>query len=128
MVVTDDTALAERVRRLRVHGFATKCDSSEVGGNFRLDALQAAVLRIKLRHLEAWHAARQRNAERYRELFAEAGLVAPDGPLKLPLEAGHGRHIYHQYVIRGTRRDELRRHLAKCGIGCAIYYPVPLHL
>ena len=127
MVTTDDGELAARVRRLRTHGFSGQYRSSEVGGNFRLDALQAAVLRVKLRHLESWHEARRRNAERYRELFAAAGLAASDGPIQLPCESGHGRHIYHQYVLRCRRRDDLQAYLRERGIGCAVYYPASLH-
>ncbi len=128
MVVTDDRDLAARLRRLRMHGFADSYNSSEVGGNFRLDALQAAILRVKLDHLERWHQARQRNAERYRELFTEAGLGDAGSPLVLPPEAGFGRHIYHQFVVRCRHRDRLRQHLAEHGIGSAVYYPVALHL
>ena len=128
LVTTNDPDLAERLRSLRNHGSTETYYHLEVGGNFRLDALQAAVLRVKLRHLEGWHEARRRNAARYRELFAAAGLAAPEGPVTLPEEAGHGRHIYHQFVIRCERRDELRRHLVEHRIGCAVYYPVPLHL
>ncbi len=128
MVTTNDPDLAARVRSLRNHGFAEKYYNREVGGNFRLDALQAAVLRVKLGHLEAWHEARRRNAARYGELFAAAGLTAPDSPVKTPVEAGHGRHIYHQYVLRCERRDELQAYLGERGIGSAVYYPVALHL
>jgi dTDP-4-amino-4,6-dideoxygalactose transaminase len=128
MVTTSDPALAARVRSLRNHGFAEKYYNREVGGNFRLDALQAAVLRVKLRHLEGWHEARRRNAARYGELFEAAGLAAEDGPLRLPYDGGHGRHIYHQYVVRCRRRDELLAHLRGRGIGSAVYYPVALHL
>ncbi len=119
--------MAERLRRLRVHGFGDTYHSVEVGGNLRLDTLQAAVLRVKLRHLESWHDGRRRNAARYRELLTAAGLVGEDR-LRLPVEAGHGRHIYHQYVVRCRRRDELQAHLSEQGIGCAVYYPVPFHL
>lgn len=128
MVTANDPALAGRVRSLRNHGFGEKYYNLEVGGNFRLDAMQAAVLRVKLRHLESWHESRQRNAARYRDLFEEAGLSSPEGPIVPPVEAGHGRHIYHQFVIRCERRDELRGYLAENGIGSAVYYPVPLHL
>ncbi len=128
MVTTNDTDLAKRLRSLRNHGFAERYYNREVGGNFRLDALQAAVLRVKLRHLESWHEARRRNAARYRELFAASGLTTPDGPVTLPHEAGYGRHIYHQFVIRCSRRDELQAHLGERGIGSAVYYPVALHL
>ncbi len=128
MVTTNDPDLAKRLRSLRNHGFAEKYYNREVGGNFRLDALQAAVLRVKLRHLETWHEARRHNAARYRELLAAAGLAAPDGPVAAPHEAGHGRHIYHQFVIRCEHRDELQAFLGERGIGSAVYYPVALHL
>ena len=128
LVTAGDEALAERVRSLRNHGFERRYYNREVGGNFRLDALQAAVLRVKLRHLEPWHEARRQNACRYHGLFEEAGLSGEGGPVTPPADAGRGRHIYHQYVIRCRRRDELNKFLAERGIGSAIYYPVPLHL
>lgn len=128
MVTANDPDLAKRVRSLRNHGFAEKYYNREVGGNFRIDALQAAVLRVKLGHLESWHEARQHNAARYRGLFEAAGLMQPDSPVKTPHEAGHGRHIYHQFVIRCERRDELQAYLGERGIGSAVYYPVALHL
>ena len=96
-----------------------------VGGNFRLDALQAAVLRVKLPHLESWTEGRQRNAARYRALFAEAGLT---DTVTLPVEAPHRTHIYNQFVIRVRDRDALKAHLDAAGIGTEIYYPVPFHL
>ncbi len=123
MVVTDDEQLAERIRRLRVHGSRGKYHHSEVGGNFRLDALQAAVLRVKLRHLPEWTAARRRNAERYRQLFADAGLA--DTIVTLADTPGH---VYNQFVIRAPRRDALRAHLTDQGVGTEVYYPIPLHL
>ncbi len=129
MVVTNDADLAERVRILRVHGAKPKYYHHVVGGNFRLDAIQAAVLRVKLRHLDEWTAARQRNANRYRELFREAGLLERGEAITLPHDAGWGRHIYNQFVIRvPKRRDELKAYLGENGIGSAVYYPVPLHL
>jgi dTDP-4-amino-4,6-dideoxygalactose transaminase len=106
-----------------VHGGEPKYYHRLVGGNFRLDALQAAVLRVKLRHLPAWTAARRRNADRYRALFADAGL---DGTVVLPTDVPG--HIYNQFVIRSPDRDALRDHLTASGIGNEIYYPVPLHL
>jgi dTDP-4-amino-4,6-dideoxygalactose transaminase len=121
MVVTDDAALAERLRILRVHGMNPKYHHREVGGNFRLDALQAAVLRVKLRHLPRWTAARRERAQRYRRLFREAGL---EGRVRLPADAPG--HVYHQFVIRAPDRDGLRAHLERSGIGTEIYYPVPL--
>jgi dTDP-4-amino-4,6-dideoxygalactose transaminase len=130
MVVCRDEAMAVKIRALRNHGGERRYYHRMVGGNFRIDALQAAVLNIKLPHLNAWSAARQRNAHFYRELFAKAGL---DTILTLPVEpyAASGaanHHIYNQFVIRAPRRDALCEHLAKNNIGHAIYYPVPLHL
>jgi len=123
MVVTDDDELAASLRQLRAHGARRKYHHDRVGGNFRLDALQAAVLRVKLPHLDRWVDARCRNAARYRALFADAGL---GDVITLP---GDTRgHSYNQFVIRAERRDELQAHLGEHGIGTAIYYPVPLHL
>ncbi len=123
MVVTNDANLAERLDILRKHGAKPKYYHHYVGGNFRLDAIQAAILRVKLRYLDAWTAARQQNAARYRQLFAEV-----NAPVELPWEAGNSRHIYNQFVIRTDRRDELMAYLKARQIGCEIYYPVPLHL
>jgi dTDP-4-amino-4,6-dideoxygalactose transaminase len=123
MVVTDDAALADRLRVLRVHGSKPKYHHQLLGGNFRLDALQAAVLRVKLKHLPAWSAARRANAERYRTLFAEEGLTTD---VRLPLDVPG--HIYNQFVVRVRERDRLRAHLEESRIGCEVYYPVPLHL
>jgi dTDP-4-amino-4,6-dideoxygalactose transaminase len=123
MVVTNDSELAKRVDLLRKHGAEPKYHHKLVGGNFRLDALQAAVLRVKLRYLDEWTAARQRNAALYRDLFAAAGT-----PVELPYEAGYRRHIYNQFVIRSERRDELMDYLRERRIGTEVYYPVPMHL
>ncbi|MGF1469305.1 MAG: DegT/DnrJ/EryC1/StrS family aminotransferase [Sandaracinaceae bacterium] len=125
LVTTRDADLAEKVRRLRVHGAHPKYFHATVGGNFRLDALQAAVLRVKLPHLPRWTDARRRNATRYDRLFAEAGL--PAGAVTTPVRRSAG-HVYNQYVIRAERRDELQAHLKRQGIGTVIYYPRPLHL
>jgi len=122
LVVTQDAALAERLRILRVHGMEPKYYHPFVGGNFRLDALQAAVLRVKLPHLDNWSAGRRRNATRYRSLLAEAGLIGTVVP-----PADVLGHIYNQFVIRVPRRDELQAHLRAQGIGTEVYYPVPLH-
>lgn len=127
MIVTRDADRAERLRVLRAHGSKPKYYHSLVGGNFRLDALQAAVVNVKLSHLDAWSAARQANARRYAQLFTEAGLV-DRGCVKLPWAHSDARHIYNQFVVRVPRRDELRAHLAANRIGTEIYYPVPLHL
>ena len=129
MVVCRDDVAAEKLRALRNHGGERRYYHRIIGGNFRLDALQAAVLGIKLPHLNTWSAARRRNAEIYRAEFSSAGL---DGVITLPVEpyAASGatnHHIYNQFVIRAPRRDELCEHLAKNQVGHAIYYPVPLH-
>jgi dTDP-4-amino-4,6-dideoxygalactose transaminase len=122
MVATNDAELAERIRMLRNHGAKPKYFHKVVGGNFRLDAVQAAVLRVKLRHLDAWSAARQANAARYRRLLAPcAGLVCPE-------ELPERRHIYNQFTVRTARRDALKAHLAERKVGCEVYYPLPLHL
>jgi dTDP-4-amino-4,6-dideoxygalactose transaminase len=123
MVTTNDPALADRLLLLRSHGARPKYHHAIVGGNFRLDAIQAAVLRVKLRYLDGWTAARQRNAALYRHLLATAG-----DPVATPAERPGVRHIYNQFVVRTGRRDELMAHLRKRGIGHEVYYPVPLHL
>ncbi|HWP34036.1 MAG TPA: DegT/DnrJ/EryC1/StrS family aminotransferase [Thermodesulfobacteriota bacterium] len=128
LCTTDDARLAARLSALRVHGSRRPYEHEEVGVNARLDALQAAILRVKLRHLEGWHAARAANAERYRRLFREAGLAAPAGPVELPADGAPHRHVYHQFVVRVPARDALRAALTAAGIGCAVYYPRPLHL
>jgi dTDP-4-amino-4,6-dideoxygalactose transaminase len=135
MVTTNDPVLADQVKLLRGHGARPKYYHKVVGGNFRLDALQAAVLRVKLKYLDGWSAGRQRNAATYRRLFAAAGLVREDASnldrrpgVVLPHDAGYGRHIYNQFVIRAARRDELMAYFKKRHIGCEIYYPVSLHL
>lgn len=125
LCTAQDPALAERMRVMRVHGGKPKYYHAVIGGNFRIDELQAAVLNVKLRHLDAWTAGRQRNAQTYRELFAAAGL---DGTVTLPHAVPGYRHIYNQFVIRAPDRDRLRAALTKAGIGTEIYYPVPLHL
>jgi dTDP-4-amino-4,6-dideoxygalactose transaminase len=127
MVVTGDAETAEKLRMLRNHGMKPKYYHSILGGNFRFDTLQAAVVNVKFPHLDAWSASRQANATRYRRLFAEAGLVQ-SGAMQLPVEVSHRRHIYNQFVIRAERRDELLAHLKEHDIGSEIYYPVPLHL
>ncbi|HSL21770.1 MAG TPA: DegT/DnrJ/EryC1/StrS family aminotransferase [Vicinamibacterales bacterium] len=125
LVTTNDDALATRVRLLRNHGAEPKYFHKIIGGNFRLDALQAAVLRVKAPHLVAWTEFRRRNAGRYDRMFRAAGL---DEVLTLPYEPANRYHIFNQYVIRAPRRDDLRAHLESSGIGTEIYYPVPFHL
>jgi dTDP-4-amino-4,6-dideoxygalactose transaminase len=125
MCVANDAALAERLRIFRVHGGEPKYYHAFIGGNFRIDELQAAVLGVKLPHLDAWTAGRQRNAAYYDEAFAKAALGSA---VVTPYAVPGGRHIYNQYVIRVRERDALRAHLAASDIGTEIYYPVPLHL
>ncbi|HEU4597141.1 MAG TPA: DegT/DnrJ/EryC1/StrS family aminotransferase [Pyrinomonadaceae bacterium] len=127
LLTTGDDALAERLRRLRVHGGETEYHHREIGFNSRLDTLQAAILRVKLPHLDAWSQARRERAETYTRLVAEAGLEEFVTP---PFVRPDALHIFHQYVVRvhGDRRDALIEHLKAHGVGTKIYYPVPLHL
>jgi len=124
MVTSNDPDLAHRVRLLRNHGAEPKYYHKIIGGNFRLDALQAAVLRVKLKYLDDWSAGRQRNAATYRRLFAETGIA----DLVMPVELPDRRHIYNQFVIRSSRRDAVMARLKEHKIGHEIYYPAPLHL
>jgi dTDP-4-amino-4,6-dideoxygalactose transaminase len=124
MCVANSRGLAERMKVLRVHGGEPKYYHSLIGGNFRLDELQAAVLLIKLPHLDRWTEGRQRNAAAYDELFEAAGLT---DVVRRPYRVPGARHVFNQYVIRTSSRDELRAHLEANGIGTEIYYPVPLH-
>jgi dTDP-4-amino-4,6-dideoxygalactose transaminase len=122
MIVTDDPSLANAARILRVHGGREKYYHDVVGINSRLDALQAAVLLVKLKHLDGWHEGRRSNAAYYdRELSKAAGVT-------IPYVEPHNESVYNQYVIRVKERDALREHLRKRGVGCDVYYPVPLHL
>jgi len=125
LVTTNDDTLARRARLLRTHGMEPKYYHHLVGANFRMDAIQAAVLRVKAPHLAAWTEGRRANAARYRSLFSAAGL---DGIVTLPAEPPDRRHIFNQFVIRTPERDALKRHLDECGVGNEIYYPVPFHL
>jgi len=125
LVTTNDEALATRARLLRAHGMQPKYVHHLVGGNFRMDALQAAILRVKAPHLRAWTDARRRNAARYRELFAASGI---GDAVLLPQEPPDRLHIYNQFVIRTSERDALKSHLDEQGIGNEIYYPIPFHL
>jgi len=135
MITTNDAALAERLRSLRNHGQAERHRHAHLGINSRLDTLQAAVLLVKLRHLDAWTALRKTRAAIYRAAFLEAGLADPaavypthDAPVVLPYVSPQAEHVYHQFTVRVERRDELASHLAEQGIETGIYYPVPLHL
>jgi dTDP-4-amino-4,6-dideoxygalactose transaminase len=134
MVVSRDPERANRVRRLRNHGAAPKYHHELVGGNFRLDALQAAVLRAKLPYLEGWIRGRESNSGRYRKLLAErcsvgdrANDLLQGASLVLPYQVPDTRHVYNQFVIRVRERDAVCAHLTRRGIGHAIYYPIPLH-
>lgn len=125
MVTTNDQKLADRVRMLRVHGSRVRYYHDEVGMNSRLDEIQAAVLRVKLKRLEDWTIGRINNAARYDRLFAKAGLTSI---VRLPYIQDGNRSVYNQYVVRVPKRDDLRAHLAGAGIGSEIYYPLPLHM
>ncbi|MGK0176865.1 MAG: dTDP-4-amino-4,6-dideoxygalactose transaminase [Lentimonas sp.] len=136
MVVTNDAELATVSRQLRNHGMEPKYFHPRVGGNFRLDALQAAVLNVKLKHLNHWHEQRRANATRYRQLFNEAGIdrsvdTLDEGDLQngiiLPTEEENNYHIYNQFIIYSDRREALIEHLRANQIGCEIYYPLALH-
>jgi len=125
LLTTGDGALASRMRRVRNQGSDTKYRHTELGGNFRLDALQAAVLRVKLPHLASWIECRRANAAAYGELIRDTGRLAD--AVTLPVEPEGRRHTFHQYVIRLADRDRVRTELAVRGVGTEIYYPVPLH-
>jgi len=126
MVCTSSEAFYERLKRLRVHGAYPKYYHELLGGNFRLDALQAAVIRVKLGHLEEWTSKRGTNAQRYKALFEENGL---NDLIRLPMERSGLLHIYNQFVIAvESGRDDLRQFLNESGIGSEVYYPIPLHL
>jgi dTDP-4-amino-4,6-dideoxygalactose transaminase len=121
MILTNDAQLADRLRQLRNHGQSERYFHHYIGGNFRLDGLQAAALRVKLRRLPGWTAARQEHAARYDAAFRETPVTPP------AVRAGC-EHVYHQYTIRSERRNALREHLTSAGIGTGLYYPLPLHL
>src|SRR5216684_678902 len=129
MVVTSDAQRAEKLQTLRAHGSKPKYHHKIIGGNFRLDAIQAAIVSAKLRHLDQWTAGRQQNAKKYNQFFAEAGLVNAGGAAKIGLPAVvTERHIFNQYVIRLSQRDQLQAALQLRGIGTEVYYPIPMHL
>ncbi len=124
LITTNDEALGERLVDMRLHGMRPKYVHNFVGGNFRLDAMQAAILRVKLPRLPQWLAKRKAGAAHYRQLFAAAGL---DSRVGLPQELPWRGHSYHQFVVRVPERDRVREHLARLGVGSEVYYPIPLH-
>jgi dTDP-4-amino-4,6-dideoxygalactose transaminase len=132
MVLTNDESLAQKIKLLRVHGSRDKYFYEILGGNFRLDALQAAILRVKLKYLESWQQKRIEKASYYDSVFKESGL-GEDGLIQIPESLYKDRgvknyHVYHQYVIRATKRDRLKEFLQEKNVATAIYYPLPLHL
>jgi dTDP-4-amino-4,6-dideoxygalactose transaminase len=125
LVTTKDTVLADKIRSLREHGAERRYYHSSVGGNFRLDAIQAAALRVKLRHVEAWHEQRRLNAAAYAEALSD---LHAKGLVRLPEELDDRRHVFNQFVIRVAARDSLQKYLTEHRVGTAVYYPVPLHM
>src|SRR3984957_8585301 len=139
MVTTADPAMADHMRRLRNHGSSRRYVHEEFGWNSRLDAMQAAILRVKLKYVDRWNDGRRQRAAKYDQLFAMAGLISSAeqpaagrgenaAPIQLPPTAAQAQHVFHQYVVRAYRRDELREFLTARKIGTEIYYPLPLHL
>jgi dTDP-4-amino-4,6-dideoxygalactose transaminase len=129
LVTTLDPELAEHMRRLRNHGSPRRYVHEEIGWNSRLDEIQAAILRVKLPHVGPWNQQRRDRAAIYDRLLAQAGLGSQDNSLIAPLQASpHAFHVFHQYVVRARRRDDLRKFLGARKIGTEIYYPIPLHL
>jgi dTDP-4-amino-4,6-dideoxygalactose transaminase len=134
LVTTNSPEMAAHMRKLRNHGSPRRYIHEELGWNSRLDAIQAAILRVKLKYVEGWNEARRQRAARYDQLFAAAGMTSTGGlpenaaPIQLPLTSAQAHHVFHQYVVRAFRRDELREFLSARGIGTEIYYPLPLHL
>jgi dTDP-4-amino-4,6-dideoxygalactose transaminase len=126
MVICRDAALADRIRILRSHGSRPKYHHTTIGLNSRLDAIQAAVLRVKLKYLDQWSEVRRKNAQRYNRLFRDIDHERLG--ISLPLTEYDNRHIFNQYVIRVPRRDEVQGFLREHGIGTDVYYPIPLHL
>jgi dTDP-4-amino-4,6-dideoxygalactose transaminase len=137
MITTNDAEIADRCRLLRTQGYRPKYRNIAVGGNFRLDPIQAAILQVKLRYLDGWSAGRQRNADLYRKYLGEAGLLLSDwkgGSVKgqkgvaTLTDMKYGAHVYNQFIIHAGERDALMNFLKERGIGSEIYYPVPVHL
>jgi dTDP-4-amino-4,6-dideoxygalactose transaminase len=125
LITANDPGLADKLKVLRTHGSRTKYNYEALGMNSRLDALQAAILRVKLRHLDEWTSSRQTNAKRYSRLCEACGLGEH---IRLPAVPGDRTHVFNQFVIRSRERDALRQHLSNCGVLTEIYYPLPLHL
>jgi dTDP-4-amino-4,6-dideoxygalactose transaminase len=130
IVTTAHPEMAEHMRRLRNHGSPRRYYHEEFGWNGRMDAIQAAVLRVKLRHIASWNESRRQHAAEYDQLFADTGLTSrgANTPVRLLARSPQAKHVFHQYVIRAQRRDHLRKFLADRKIGTEIYYPLPLHL
>jgi dTDP-4-amino-4,6-dideoxygalactose transaminase len=130
LITTNDPELAAHMRRLRNHGSPRRYVHDEIGWNSRLDAIQAAILRVKLPHIESWNQQRRAHAATYDRLFTQSGLTSAtgDAPVRVLATSPHAHHVYHQYVVRAQRRDALREFLAARNIGSEIYYPLPLHL
>jgi dTDP-4-amino-4,6-dideoxygalactose transaminase len=120
-LVTNSSAFAARARALREHGSTQRYYHDEIGFNYRMEGIQGAVLGVKLKHLDAWTQARRNVAHRYHELLANT-------PLQLPREADYAQSAWHLYVVRHPRRDDLKKHLEANQVGCALHYPLPLHL
>jgi dTDP-4-amino-4,6-dideoxygalactose transaminase len=134
LVTTNNPEMAAHMRRLRNHGSPRRYIHEELGWNCRLDAIQAAILRVKLKYVERWNEGRRERAMKYDQLFAATGLTSTseqpgdDAPIQLPQTSAKAQHVFHQYVVRAFRRDELREFLSARKIGTEIYYPLPLHL
>jgi dTDP-4-amino-4,6-dideoxygalactose transaminase len=130
VVTTNNPDFAARMRRLRNHGSPSRYLHEEFGWNSRLDAIQAAVLRVKLPHVETWNRQRRERAATYDRLFTQSGLTSAtdDAPIRVLATTPQAHHVFHQYVIRARRRDDLRQFLANRKIGSEVYYPIPLHL
>jgi len=134
LVTTNSPEMAAHMRQLRNHGSPRRYVHEELGWNSRLDAIQAAILRVRLKYVEGWNEGRRQRAARYDKLFAAAGLTStgaqPENaaPIQLPQTSEHAHHVFHQYVVRAYRREELREFLTARRIGTEVYYPIPLHL
>ena len=128
IATTQDAECAARMKRLRNHGSPERYLHTEFGWNARMDAIQAAVLRVKLKHVEKWNQQRRERAATYNRLFTDAGLTSTQSPISLLKTSPDATHVFHQYVIRAARRDELRKFLLEKGIATEVYYPIPLHL